>query len=140
MISSELLIDCPFNISPHGLMQAQQRVPVDAGHNIPVLLNDRPLTIIEPTLTFLGGRAVSLSLGAPFGFLQCKGAGVAETQQTEDIILTADPAIAGCWEAVVSTPDTLTATDEDIMRKGINMYLYRAAFKLARSGTTRPRP
>lgn len=132
---TQVKLPSKFMISPERLVVAQKRVPVDDYDCIPLMIYDRKrgFTIAEPVLTSLGGGAVAMSLGKPFGFVQSsdfvRGA-VVDSQRTEQLILAPNPEEDGKWLATLETPKPLTQEDIGLFARGIKFYAQEATAKL----------
>lgn len=119
-----------FHFDPEALIIAGQKVPVDSGGYIPLMIFDRKFSIIQPALFSLGEGAVRMSLQKPFGFMRPKewGSGsLVKSQKTRDVILAPVPRKAGKWLATLETDKPLTPTDLDLFNHGLNFYAAHAS-------------
>lgn len=129
---AEVQLSASFHFEPERLVVARQRLPLDHRDYVPLMIFNRSFSMVEPTLTSLGGGAVAMSIGRPFGFMQGidNNRIMQETQRTDGIILAPDPDEQGKWLATFDTPDPLSGLDLGLFSYGVSFYAAHAEAKL----------
>ncbi len=91
---ADVKLSASFHFEPERLIVARQKLPLDHRDFVPLMIFNRSFSMLELTLTNLGGGAVVMSIGRPFGFMQGKDNNriMQETQKTDGIVLAPDQA------------------------------------------------
>jgi hypothetical protein len=132
--TTEIQLSHSFQIVPERLIEAHKRIPLDADDNIPIMVFNRTLMHVEPTLSKLGNGALSMTLDRLFGFTRGVGGDcrLVASQQTNEIIILPDEDELGKWVARFTIANQPSSLDVMLFDEGLCLYAAYAEIALQR--------
>ena len=130
----EFLLPTPRVETPADLLsEANKSVPLTPDNYIPLATTEIRDTVrpVIPTLIVVGGGAIQLDMGVPFGFkLDRGGSNVRHTQHTNGATIMQSKELEGMWSAILDIEHQPEAVDEELFPFGLDYYIRLVLAKL----------